>query len=55
MLSAYASLFQIHIRIVEKDSGDAVASQMDHYRTALLKAGENAQKIERIVADLEKT
>lgn len=55
LLSAYASLFQIHIRVVEKDSGDAVARQMDHYRKAILKAGESAQKIEQLVAELEKT
>lgn len=55
LLSAYASLFQIHIRVVEKDSTDATARQMEHYRTALLRAGENAQKIQQIVTELEKT
>jgi len=41
--------------VVEKDSTDLLASQMAHYKTAVLKAGENAQKIQQLVAELEKT
>jgi len=55
LLSAYASLFQIHIRVVEKESTDPLASQIAHYKIAILKAGENAQKIQQLVAELEKT
>jgi hypothetical protein len=55
LLSAYATLFQMHIRIVEKDSSEEVARQMPHYRTAILQAGENAEKMRKLVAELEKT
>jgi hypothetical protein len=55
LLSAYASLFQIHIRIIDKDSGDPVARQMEHYRDALATVSDTAQKIEQLVRELEKT
>jgi hypothetical protein len=55
LLSAYASLFQIHIRIVEKDSGDSQARQMEHYKDAVATVGKSAQKIEQLVNELEKT
>ena len=54
LLSAYASLFQMHMRIIEKDSSDADARQMEHYRTARIKVEESAQKIQQLVTELEK-
>jgi hypothetical protein len=54
LLSAYASLFQINTRIVEQDCADPVARQMDHYKKAIRKIGESVEKLEKIIADLEK-
>jgi len=54
LLSAYTSLFQINIRIIEHDHGDELARQMDHYKRAISKVGETVAGIERIVDELEK-
>lgn len=55
LISAYASLFQVHIRVVEKDCEDELARQMVHYKVAIERAGQNALKIQKLVEELEKT
>ena len=54
LLSAYASLFQINIRIIEHDHKDDLARQMEHYKRAIGKVGESVARIERLIDELEK-
>ena len=53
LLSAYASLFQIHSRIVEQDCQDASARQSDHYREAIATVSMSTVRIRQLVAELE--
>ena len=55
LLSAYASLFQIHSRIIEQDCQDATARQMDHYRQAIATVSTSTERIRQLVAELEQT
>ena len=53
LLSAYASLYQININIVEIDHQDTEARQMEHFKRAMQKVSESVKELERLIDELK--